>query len=803
MKQLQSLFNGKPCIPFVWYRLFVLYIILFLCTDLTAQKKEVSIGILTDALTQEIELIFEQLKEQITVVVGEDATIRFDESNTLVNGFNLERAAQYYQQFLDNDIDIILAFGAVNNIVIGQQTSYPKPTILFGAVNRDLVSISSEQTTSGVENFTYLIQSESYQQDITKLKELTDFGTVGIILERQIVDVLPAEEVFDRELEELGADYKLIPFSTIDDVLTSLDGIDAVYLAGGLLLSVEERKQLAAVCIEKELPALTNTDIEDVVNGFFATNRGQNDFQQFQRRIALTVEAYINGASLAEMPIYLESEPRLTINYNTAELVGVPIKYSLITSTDFVGELRNVVSEKDYNLLDAINQALDQNFGLAASEKDIRLSAQDVAIAKSEFLPKVEAGVTGSYVDPNLAEVSFGQNPEFSTAGTISAEQLIYSPAAKANIAIQKQLLKAQEQNFNTTQLDLIFDVSSLYLTSLIFKANSLIQLRNLDLTKRNLRLAEQNFDAGESGKSDVLRFRSQVAQNTQTMVEAINQMEQGFVRLNQVLNNKIEMEIDIEDVELDKGVFENYNYDELVSFLDDPKQREPFIQFLVGEDLKNAPEVKELDYNIEATRLSADLFKRGRYYPTIAAQGQYNVIINRNGAGSETTLGAGGATIPNSNYNLGINVALPLFNRNTNNINQQNAQIQQEQLNINRQNLELAISAGVRNNVLNLINQVANIDLSEVSETTALEALELSQIAYSSGSTNIIQLLDAQNNYLNAQLARASAVYNFLINAIQLERSLGYYFLLNSEEDNASFRQRFQEYILNNSNNN
>ena len=63
----------------------------------------------------------------------------------------------------------------------------------------------------------------------------------------------------------------------------------------------------------------------------------------------------------------------------------------------------------------------------------------------------------------------------------------------------------------------------------------------------------------------------------------------------------------------------------------------------------------------------------------------------------------------------------------------------------------------------------------------------------------NIIQLIDAQNNYLQAKLANAGATYNFLITAIQLERFIGYNFLLHTEAENLEFRNRFQQYLENN----
>ncbi|MEN0004117.1 MAG: TolC family protein, partial [Bacteroidota bacterium] len=642
-------------------KLYCIIAFLFIISSLIAQKETYSIGILTDTETKELDVLLEQLKVQIEVVVGEDATILFEEENMLVNDFSLDKAAQNYQQLLSNSTDIILALGAVNSVVVSQQASYPKPTILFGAVNRDLVDIAAGTTTSGVENFTYLIQSDSYQEDITKLKELTNFSTLGIAVEEQVVDILPFDEILGKELEELEATYKLIPFSSVADITNNLEGIDAIYLAGGFLFAADEIKQLADAFIEKKLPSFTSTGINDVLNGLLATNRGQDDLQQIQRRIALTIEAYINGAKLSELPVFVDYEPRLTINFNTAELLRVPIKYSLIATTDFVGDLRNVISEQNYDLLTAINQALGQNLSLAASQKDIALSEQDIANAKSDYLPLVEAAVLGTYVDPRLAEVSFGQNPEFSTSGSITATQLIYSESVRANIKIQKTLLKAQQENFNTTQLDLISDVASVYLGTLISKANTQIQLRNLDLTKQNLQIAEQNFEAGESGKSDVLRFTSELAQNTQSMVEAVNQLEQNFVVLNQLLNNPVDREIDIEDVALGEGLLERYNYDELTNFLDDPNLRDVFIDFLVTEALKNSPELKELGHTLDATQYSIDLFGRGRYVPTVAAQGQYNAIFSRSGAGSETALPTGG-TVQNTNYNIGLNISMPIF---------------------------------------------------------------------------------------------------------------------------------------------
>ncbi len=757
------------------------------------QRPEYKIGILADFQAAEVSPLLQQLQTEIKAVVGQDAEISFPPELILSNNFNLATAEQQYQTLLDNDTDIILAFGVVNNAIIEKQTVHKKPTILFGAVNRDVIGIDLSKASSGIENFTYLVESESFEEDLNTFHQLTSFKNLGIAVDAPFLEILPLEEVFSREVKALDAGYKLIPFQSVDDILNGLEGIDAIYMAGGFFLTDEENLQLAKTFIEKKIPSFTTNGADDVRTGIMATNQSNDNLPQFFRRIALCVEAYINGTPLAELPVYIDYTPRLTVNYNTAEAIGVPIKYSLIAETDFVGEFKNVLSEKQYNLLTVIDEALKNNLSLQATQKDVDLSGQDVKSAVSNYLPSVTASSTGTYIDPDLAEISNGQNPEFSTSGNITLQQTLFSEAANAGIAIQKNLQKAQEENFNAAELDLIFDASNVYFNALILKANLQIQSQNLDLTKRNLQIATQNFEAGEAGKSDVLRFRSEMAQNTQSMVEAVNQLEQGFITLNQVLNNPTALEIDVEDARLDDAIFTEYNYEQLVSLLDDPSLREPFVDFLVEEAYKNAPELRSLDFNLRATERNVKLNSYGRLLPTLALQGQYNRTFSRSGAGSVAPVGFPQV---DGNYNVGLSLSIPIINQNLTNINRQTAIIQKEQLEINKENTSLAISANVRSGVYNLVNQLSNIQLSKVSEQTAEEALDLTRTSYSSGAVNIVQLLDAQNNYLNAQLARTTAIYNFLINAIQLERFMGYYFLLNTDAKNNEFRQRFFDYL-------
>ena len=776
----------------------LLFLLLFVSPGLphaihAQQKPTYEIGILTDIQTTETIPLIEALQAEIIAVVGEDALVTFPEEYTLVNNFDVSTAESHYQTLLNNETDIILAFGGINNLVISQQTSYPKPTLLFGSLNLDLIPFDITQETSGIDNLNLLITSQSYRSDLTTFKSLFDFKHLGVLVDQSIPGMEQIEAVIANICVELAAEYTIIPYDEASDLTPYLDQIDAAYLAEGFILTPDQISELADILFEQEIPSFTSTSVEDVELGLMATNQAAGNIGVFFRRIALNIEAAINGANLGTLPIYFESDQTLTLNFNTAEKARVPLRYSSVANTEFVGDFKNVISERTYSLVDIIEELLDRNLSLQLTQKNVELTNQDVRSARSTYLPDVTASASGTYIDQETAELSNGQNPEYSTDGNITVSQTIFSEAANANISIQQSLLDAERENYNATELDLILSAANAYFNALILKANVAIRSENLNVTRQNLDIAEQNFEAGQAGQSDVLRFRSELAQNQQALVESINQLEQSFISINELLNHSISREIDIEDATLSTGVFERYNYQQFSELLDDPTIRVVFVEFLIEEAKKNAPELRSLEYNMAATERSILANGGRRFLPTIAAQAQYNRTFDQWGVGvppPEFAL--------DDNFSVGVSLSIPIFDQNQRNINRQTSIIQLEQLVLNQNNTERSIEADVQTGVLDVINQIANIQLSQVSEEAARTSLELTQTAYSSGSVNIAQLLDAQNNFVQAQLSRLNASYNFLLASLVLERYIGYYFLLNSEADNDAFLARFFTYLSN-----
>ena len=134
---------------------FILFFLLTSALSIAQTQNTVTIGILDEKLTQDSEPLLKQLKKDITDVVGQGTTVILNE--VLFNNHDVVTAKENYTTLLKNNTDIIIAFGVVNTIMLYQEKSYAKPTVIVGAINNDFVDIPKNQTKSGINNLTYLI----------------------------------------------------------------------------------------------------------------------------------------------------------------------------------------------------------------------------------------------------------------------------------------------------------------------------------------------------------------------------------------------------------------------------------------------------------------------------------------------------------------------------------------------------------------------------------------------------------------------------------------------------------------------
>ena len=775
--------------------IFTIVFFFFVVLNIHSQeKKDFKIAVLNEHESPEFYRFLDSFKSEVIALSGETIDVQFPEEYMISTNYSSEKAIESYNMLLTSDVDLILLSGeSIFRELRGLQP-FKKPTILMGFYDLELIGIPHDKEKSGIDNFSYVIISQTYEEDLQVFKSLYDFKNLGVVMEKYLHDNanpdIYAKPIFDK----LGVSYKYIPFETSEDILQNLDGVDAVYFANGFLLAPDEVKKIASVLIDKKLPSFTATSLNHVNLGLLATNKKLENNDQYIRRLGLMVEEVINGINLKDAPIYSKFDTGLTMNIATSRKLGIPINLSLIANTNFVGNLDDFEADKRYNLIEVMNQAIDKNLGLEVSRQDLALVEQDVKVSKSNYLPNVTASATASFIEEDLATASNGSNPENLTSGNISLSQTIYSEAATANISIQKSLQQAQEATLTSDQLETVYNAVQAYYQALSLKANLQIRYTNLQLTKKNLQVAKQNYEAGQAGKSDVLRFTSERANNTQVLLEGVSNLEQGYNALNFILNNPIDLDIEIDDVTMEDEIFNIYRYDSFLTYLDNPELRKVFVDFLYEEAMNSNPDLKAINYNLDALNRSVKLYSSGRFVPTVGLKGQYYYEFNRWGSG--TDFPPAFTAPPDNYYSVGINVTIPIIDQNLQNINKRTSMIQTDQLETQRAQFTLNLRQNIENIVLNIVNQITNIAISDITLQSAEESLELIQTSYSEGAVTIVQLLDAQNNFLQAKLTKVNATYNYLLAISELERVIGTFLLLNSEEENQALIDRFNTFI-------
>lgn len=757
------------------------------------EKKNVSIGLLGDKLSSVYDESIIKLKDEIRAVVGEDATISF--KDILLNDFDQNKARENYLQLVQDDTDLILSLGLMNNIMLYYETTFPKPTLALGAISSDLIKLPENQNTTNRFNFNYIIASISYDKDLLAFSNIYDYSSIGIIVDEMILDTLPLEQYFNDYFAKSSIDYRFLLIDDNNQLNGSFENLDAVYFAGGYYLNDDDFSAIVDQINKKKLPSFSAFGLRDLDRGVLATNQPDSYIDNYIRRISLNIEAIVNGINPSELPIIIDYKEQLTLNFKTADEIGFPLRFSSLNNVNFMGSTETKVSGEVYSLSDIMRKVVGSNLSLTAEKKEVDLNEQDVKISKSNFLPNLNVGVGGLYIDPKIAEISNGNNPEFSTSGNIQLSQTIYSEEAAANVTISEKQLQAKQENYNMAELDAALNGAIAYFNALIYKSNLRIQNENLKTTRQNLRIAELNFEVGESSKYDELRFKSELAANTQNFLNAINDFTQSLYDLNQLMNNPIDLDIDLQDIDLDEGAFKDHSYNRLKELFDNPSIRPSVISFLVEEALKNSPELKEIGFTKEANERYYRLNNSGRFIPTVNLVGQYNHELSRSGKGS--TYPRILATPPDGSYNVALNLSLPLFDQNRRNINKQSAIIQRDQFDLYQMDLEQQIEKRINDIISDLMNRIANIEISKMAEDAAREALDLTQSSYAEGESLLIELVDAQNTYLQAKLSSANAVYNYLLAGVNLERAIGHFFLLKTEEENLDLINRANQFIL------
>jgi outer membrane protein len=308
------------------------------------------------------------------------------------------------------------------------------------------------------------------------------------------------------------------------------------------------------------------------------------------------------------------------------------------------------------------------------------------------------------------------------------------SPVTEVSLprAAQQELVKAQ----------VLLQVDRTYFN--VLKAQALLRVADQTVTSRQAVYDEIAALAKSKLKSDLDQTyaRANLEQANQLVLQATNAVEVAYAELSDAMGF---------------GAVEKFSLSDRPLF----KFPEETVGLLVSKALQIRPEVVALRDEVNGAQRQAAAERDARF-PRIEALG----------SAGRTTLGD--SAVQGNYAAAGIDVQVPLWTGGLLSARQNEATFRTSAQQKSLEQEENQVVEEVNSAWFDAFTALKNIGVAEQLAASAQQALELADAEYRAGQTSIIELSQAELNALQAEIAAASAKYDYQIDRVQLEYECG-----------------------------
>jgi outer membrane protein len=379
---------------------------------------------------------------------------------------------------------------------------------------------------------------------------------------------------------------------------------------------------------------------------------------------------------------------------------------------------------------------------------DTQAAQQVIREARSGLFPQVVGDVEA--VGTSRTNIRIGasgglNNPTILNrqSNGINITQLIFDFGRTINLtAAAKFRALSEAQREELVKAQVLLQVDRSYFD--VLKAHALLRVANETVSSRQVVYDEIAALAQSKLKSDLDQTyaRANLEQANQLVLQAKNAVEVAYAELSEAMG---------------------FHSVQKFSLSDQPPLKFPdeTVGLLVSKALQIRPEVVALRDQVQGSQKEAAAALDARF-PKIEALGSFG----RTTVGDSAVYGDYGAA--------GIDVEVPLFTGGLLSARQKEAslRVRSEQKSLEQE--ENRVIEEVNASWFDAFTALKNIGVAEQFAGNAQQALELAGAEYRAGQTSIIEFSQAQLTALQAEIAAASAKYDYQIDRVQLDYQSG-----------------------------
>lgn len=324
----------------------------------------------------------------------------------------------------------------------------------------------------------------------------------------------------------------------------------------------------------------------------------------------------------------------------------------------------------------------------------------------------------------------------------------LIAPQLWKNISISDTRILQNMETARASRLDMVHQVNQAYYALLLATASREVLMQNYENAKFNADLYEKQFAAGTASEYDVLRSQVQVKNIEPEILQADIAIRQSSLQL------KILMGMD-PDVEITPSVTLK-------------EMQQDMYAYTMGLDtsLADNTSMRSLAIDTDLLRQTLSLQKRA-YLPTLSATFNLNWISMSNGN-----------ALRNFDFtpysNVGLSLQIPIFSGGRRHYAVKQAQVQLDEMQFQRENLERSLRAQVDLAIDNINKEVRQISTNAEGVRQAEKAHQIMQKSFEIGAASYLDLRDSELAETTARLAYYQAIYNYLVSTSELDLLLG-----------------------------
>ncbi|MCL1934202.1 MAG: TolC family protein [Candidatus Azobacteroides sp.] len=408
-------------------------------------------------------------------------------------------------------------------------------------------------------------------------------------------------------------------------------------------------------------------------------------------------------------------------------------------------------TEADYrfSLEDCITFAFANSY-MRQSMKLSEQSTQEVAdLAKYQRYPNLSASLNEGFNHSNGTSSSSNWNGSYGLSSNVT----LYQGGAITH-SIEQSKLQAGQAVLQTRQYDqnLVVQILQAFLSVLGNQELLKYQEAVVITSDEQLKQGESKWKVGSILESDYLLLNAQDATAKSNVVNTKIAIVNSLITLKNLLSMDPMVNLDIL-YPADSGL-------DALALL-------PSQEIALQKCLATSPTLKLSENNIDIATNSLQLAKSG-YYPTLSLGGSVGTghSINYSDFGSQLS--------DNFNQHIGLTLSIPIFDnfRTKSQVAQNKAALIQAEL--SRKDQQLSTSQMLIQEYQNVISFYSQYKANDISQDAYFKTYMAYKAKFDAGAATVVDLLQQQNNYLNALNSFIQSKYGFLLNRKILDVYMG-----------------------------